>query len=108
MHDEKRMQSASQHAPGHDLESALDKRSLRIAVPIFITHTTCCHRDQRILHPCSNLPLRANMFEEQQVAPWFEHAPDLMHAALWITHRTEDEGDNDTVEMSIGKREYLD
>jgi hypothetical protein len=108
MHDEKRLQSASKHSPGHDLEPTLDEGPLGITVPMAIAQAACRQWHQRILDPGGNARLCANMLEEQQAAPWLECTPDLAQAALWITHGTQDEGHDHTLERSIWEREHLD
>src|SRR6266853_1199861 len=73
-----------------------------------LAHAAGRQRHKRILDPCDYLPLRTNMFEEEQGAPWLEHTPDLAHPALWITHRTENECHDHAVELRIREGEDLD
>jgi hypothetical protein len=40
-------------------------------------------------------------------SPWLEHPPDLAQTALWILHRTENEGRDHAVKLCIGKRKHL-
>src|SRR5215472_650462 len=79
-----------------------------IAVPMVIAEEARRQRDECILYPCRELPLRANMFKEQDRPSRLEHPPDLAQATLWILHRTQDEGDHSTIEQRIGEWEGFD
>jgi hypothetical protein len=108
MHEEKRLQPTSDPALGHDLESTLHEATPRIAVPMAIAQAARRQWHQRILNPRRHLPLRPDVLQEQEAAPRTQHAPDLSQTALWITYRTEDEGNHHTVKMSLWEWKHFD
>ncbi len=108
MHDQHGLESPSRLSVLREEESSGEKRLPGITVPMAIAGQAGRHRYQRILHPRCSLPLRADMFEEQQGATRLEHAPNLPQTALRITYGTEDECCHHAVEKRVGKREVLD
>src|ERR1051326_663546 len=90
------------------METGLQNCMQSIAAPMAMAHAARRHGDQRILDPRGHLSLRTNVFDKQEDSSRLEHAPDLAHPALWITHRTEDECGHHAIEMRIGEREGLD
>lgn len=90
------------------LEAGREKSRSRIAVPMAIAQAPGRHRDQCILDPRGDLSFRTNMFKQQERSPRFEDTPELLEAALRVTHGTEDERDHPTAEMRIRERECFD
>jgi hypothetical protein len=91
-----------------DPEAGVKNELLGRAVPMAIAHAAPRQWHQRILDPWNHLPWPTHMFEEQQRAAWFEHAPDFAQAARRILHGTKDERCDRTVKLCRRERQRLD